>query len=153
MKFAGKVISKRGKRIYNGLSKIQKFIGKIIRKSGQSKLEKKEHLPQRFLRLGLSRAFSLFGRVMKTHYFQRLANYVINSLLLCSPRRDSNKICESKSRKKSWTKARRKVSTQVHRFPKHFSHNSRSFEYFAFFSQQIKHNCFLLKILARFCLQ
>ena len=41
----GKVISKRRKRICNGLSKIQKLIGKKRRKSGQSKLEKKKHLP------------------------------------------------------------------------------------------------------------
>ena len=50
LKFAKKVISKRRKRNYNGLSKIQKFIGKNRRKSGQSELEKKKHLPSRFLR-------------------------------------------------------------------------------------------------------
>lgn len=45
LKFAKKVISKRRKRIYNGLSKIQKFIGKNRRKRGQSELEKNKHLP------------------------------------------------------------------------------------------------------------
>lgn len=116
LKFAGKVISKRRKRIYNGLSKIQKFIGKNRRKSGQSKLEKKKHLPQRFLRLGLSRAFSLFGRVMKTLVSQSLAKYVTNSLLLCGARRDLNKLRKSKSRMKSRTKARRNVSTLLRPF-------------------------------------
>lgn len=144
----------RRRSFRNGESELQwiKQNPKIHREKQKEKWAKRAR-EKETLAFTISSAFSLFGRVMKTHYFQRLANYVINSLLLCSPRRDSNKICESKSRKKSWTKARRKVSTQVHRFPKHFSHNSRSFEYFAFFSQQIKHNCFLLKILARFCLQ
>ena len=88
LKFAKKVLSKRRKRIYNGLSKIQKFIGKNRRKREQSKLEKKTHLPSRFLRLRFSSAFSLFGRVMKTLVSQRLSKYVINYLLLCSARRD-----------------------------------------------------------------
>ena len=117
MKFAKKVISKRRKRIYNGLSKIQKLIGKNRRKSGQSKLKKKKHLPSRFLRLRLSSAFSLFGRVMKTLVSQRLAKYVINSLLLCSARRDLNKIRKSKSRMKSPTKSRRNVSALQEAFP------------------------------------
>ena len=38
----------------------------------------------------LSRLFS-FWPVMKTRVSQRLAKYVINSLLLCSARRDLNK--------------------------------------------------------------
>lgn len=45
LKFVGKIISKRGERIYNELSKIQKFIRKNRRKREQSKVEKKKHLP------------------------------------------------------------------------------------------------------------
>ena len=65
----------------------------------------------------ISSAFSLFGRVMKTLVSQRLAKYVINSLLLCSARRDVNKIRKSKSRMKSPTKSRRNVSTLQEAFP------------------------------------
>lgn len=74
LKFARKVISKRKQRIYNRLSKIQKFIGKNRRKSGKSKLEEKKHLPSRFLRLGLSSAFSLFCRRMKTLFLNGFRN-------------------------------------------------------------------------------
>ena len=112
LKFAKKVISKRRKRIYNGLSKIQKFIRKNRRKRGQSELEKNKHLPERFLR-----PFLFFCRVMKTRVSQRLARYVINSLLLCSARGDLNKIRKSKSRMKSPTKSRRNVSTLQEVFP------------------------------------
>lgn len=112
---------------------------KSRRKSGKSKLEKKKHLPSLFLRLRLSRIFSLFGRLMKTLVSQRLEKYVVNSLLLCSSRHDLNKIRKSKSWMKSRTKARRNVSTLLeafpimtpfalrYRFPKTFSHISHFF--------------------------
>lgn len=87
-----KVISRSGEKEFTmDWAKIQKFTGKNKRKSGQSKLERKKHTLKRFLRLMLSRAFSFLGRLMKTLFYQRLAKYVINSLLLCNARHGSNK--------------------------------------------------------------
>lgn len=42
VKFAGKVISKRGKRIYNGLSKIQKFMGGKQKEKWEKQVREKE---------------------------------------------------------------------------------------------------------------
>ena len=41
VKFAGKVISKRGKRIYNGLSKIQKFMGEKQKEKWEKQVREK----------------------------------------------------------------------------------------------------------------
>ena len=80
-----------------------KFIKRSRRKSAQSKLGKKK-TKLRFIWVGLSRDFSLLGRLMKTLISQHLAKYATNFLLLCSARRAVNKICKSRSQ----TKAREK---------------------------------------------
>ena len=111
LKFAKKVISKRRKRIT-----MVKQNPKIHREKQKEKWAKRAR-EKETLAFTISSAFSLFGRVMKTLVSQRLAKYVINSLLLCSARRDLNKIRKSKSRMKSPTKSRRNVSTLQEAFP------------------------------------
>ena len=100
LKFAGKVILRNWK---HELKRNPKFIEKSRRKSAQSKLGKKK-TKIRFIWLGLSRDFSLLGRLMKTLIFRHFAKYATNFLLLCSARRVVNKICKSRSQ----TRAREK---------------------------------------------
>ena len=108
----------RRRSFRNGESELQwiKQNPKIHREKQKEKWAKRAR-EKETLAFTISSAFSLFGRVMKTLVSQRLAKYVINSLLLCSARRDLNKIRKSKSRMKSPTKSRRNISTLQEAFP------------------------------------
>lgn len=128
-------------------------MGEKQKEKWEKKAREKE-TPSRFLRLGLLRIFTLFGRLMKTLVSQRLEIYVVNSLLLCSARHDLNKMRKSKSWMKSRTKGRRNVSTLLeaflimapfalrHRFPKTFQPYLAFFKYFTIFSRKIKLTAF-----------
>ena len=119
MKFAGKVISKRGKRIYNGINKIQKSMGEKQKEKWEKQVREKEifhdffgsglgsHVSFLFLAVWWDSCFSTSWEICCKFPFA----------VQCSARHDLNKIRKSKSRMKSRTKSRRNVSTLLEAFP------------------------------------
>ena len=119
MKFAGKVISKRGKRIYNGINKIQTSMGEKRRKSGKNKLEKKKYFTISSARAWTLTCLFSFWPCDEDSCFSTSWEICCKFpfAVQCSARHDLNKIRKSKSRMKSRTKSRRNVSTLLEAFP------------------------------------